>query len=126
MTPHTITPAARAVCHCKAKAGSRRSTWGLYTQTRLSSLLRSNLDLLLKTTWFHSAADHSKGRRRWVGVKGSTHNGRRDPKRPSARCLRMVRKDSRAPSEGDTCAWRATDESIGCTRAFLMMWWSSR
>ncbi|GFT70689.1 uncharacterized protein NPIL_301691 [Nephila pilipes] len=60
-------------------------------------------------TWFHSAAvqfpraHHSKRRRRWVGVKGSTLNGRRDPKCPSARCLRMVREDTGAPSEGATC-----------------------
>ncbi|GFV38206.1 hypothetical protein TNCV_4791921 [Trichonephila clavipes] len=45
----------------------------------------------LKTTWFHSAVvqfprprHHSKRRRRWVGVKGSTRNGYRDLKCPSA------------------------------------------
>ncbi|GFX52784.1 uncharacterized protein TNCV_3719741 [Trichonephila clavipes] len=67
----------------------------------LSSLLRLNLDSSLKTTWFHSAAvqfprarNHSKRRRQWEGnIKGNTLNGRRDPKCPSARCLRMVRED---------------------------------
>ncbi|GFW67220.1 hypothetical protein TNCV_2359301 [Trichonephila clavipes] len=46
-------------------------------------MLTLNLDLSLKTTWFHSAAvrfprpwHHCKRRRRWVGVKGSTRNGR--------------------------------------------------
>ncbi|GFX30646.1 hypothetical protein TNCV_4861701 [Trichonephila clavipes] len=29
-------------------------------------------------------------------------------------------------SEGTTCAWMADDEAIGCTRAFLTMWRSSR
>ncbi|PRD31920.1 UNVERIFIED_CONTAM: hypothetical protein NCL1_22034 [Trichonephila clavipes] len=115
MAPHTITPAEEAVCRCKAKAGLRRSPRGLHKRTRLSSLLRLNPDFSLKTTWFHSAAvqfprarHHTKRRRRWVGVKGSTLNGRRDPKCPSARCLRMVREDTGAPNEGATC-----------TRAFL-------
>ncbi|GFV65718.1 e3 ubiquitin-protein ligase RNF13 [Trichonephila clavipes] len=82
MVLHTITPAMGALCRCKAKAGLRRSSRGLHTQTRLSSLLRLNLDSSLKTTWFHSAASqfsraghHSKRRCRWVGVKSSTRNG---------------------------------------------------
>ncbi|GFX25393.1 hypothetical protein TNCV_1423781 [Trichonephila clavipes] len=50
MAPNTITPAVGAVCHGKAKAGLRRSPRGLHTQTRLSSLLRLNLDSSLKTT----------------------------------------------------------------------------
>ncbi|GFW18052.1 uncharacterized protein TNCV_2281561 [Trichonephila clavipes] len=111
MTPHTITPVVGVVCRCKAKAGLRRSPRGLHTRTRLSSLLRLNLDSSLKTIWFHSAAvqfprarHQSKRRRRWVGVKGSTHNGPLDPKCPSARHLRMVREDTGAPNEGATCA----------------------
>ncbi|GFY29678.1 uncharacterized protein TNCV_1812581 [Trichonephila clavipes] len=111
MVPHTITPAVGAVCRCKAKAGLKHSLRGLHTRTRLSSLLRLNLDSPLKTTWFHSAAvqfprarNYSKQRRRRVGVKGNTRNGRRDPKRPSARRLRTVREDTGAPSEGATCA----------------------
>ncbi|GFX41757.1 hypothetical protein TNCV_388701 [Trichonephila clavipes] len=44
MAPHNTTPAVGAVCLCKAKAGLRRSARGLHTRTRLSSLLRSNLD----------------------------------------------------------------------------------
>ncbi|GFV35532.1 uncharacterized protein TNCV_3205631 [Trichonephila clavipes] len=90
MTPHTITSAVGVECCCKEKAGLRRSPRGLHT--RLSSLLR--LDSSLKTVWFHSAAaqfprarHHSTRMRRWVGVKGSTRNGRRDPKCPSARRL---------------------------------------
>ncbi|GFW19490.1 uncharacterized protein TNCV_1603841 [Trichonephila clavipes] len=122
-----------AVCCCKAKAGLRRSPPGLYTRTRLSTLLILNLDSSLKTSWFHSTAVlfprvglHSKRRRRWVGVKGSTRNGHRDPKCPSVRCLRMVREDTGAPNKGATCAWMAADEAVGCTRAFLTMWRSSR
>ncbi|GFT47232.1 uncharacterized protein TNCV_3748501 [Trichonephila clavipes] len=56
MAPYTITPAVGVVCRCKAKAGLRRSLRGLHTRTRLSSLLRLNLDSSLKTNWFHSAA----------------------------------------------------------------------
>ncbi|GFV44260.1 uncharacterized protein TNCV_754681 [Trichonephila clavipes] len=89
MGPFTITPAVGAVCCCKAKAGLRRSPRGLHTRTRLSSLLRLNLDSSLKTTQFHYAAvqfprsrHHSKRWRRWVGVKGSTRNGRSDPNSP--------------------------------------------
>ncbi|GFT21710.1 e3 ubiquitin-protein ligase RNF13 [Trichonephila clavipes] len=48
MAPHTITPAVGTGCRCKAKAGLRRSPWGLHTRTRLSSLLRLNLDSSLK------------------------------------------------------------------------------
>ncbi|GFX86736.1 uncharacterized protein TNCV_1409331 [Trichonephila clavipes] len=100
MAPHTITPAVGVVYRCKVKTGLRHSPRGLYTRTRLSSLLKLNLDSLRKTTWFHSAAvsfprawRHSKRRRRWVGVKDSTRNGCHDPKFPSARRLRMVRED---------------------------------
>ncbi|GFX77556.1 uncharacterized protein TNCV_4026061 [Trichonephila clavipes] len=82
----------------------------------------------LKTTWFHSTAiqfprarHHSKRRRRWVGVKGSTRNRCYDSKCPSARLFRMVREDTGAPSEGATCALMATDKAVGCIRAFLRM-----
>ncbi|GFX99888.1 uncharacterized protein TNCV_259251 [Trichonephila clavipes] len=129
MTFHTITPAVRAMCRCKAKAGLRGSPLGLHTRTRLSSLLRLNLDSSLKATLFHFAAvhfprarHHSKRRCRLVGVYGSTRNGHRDPKRPSARRLRMFREDTEVPNEGATCAWMAAEEAVGCTRAFLTMW----
>ncbi|GFX73068.1 uncharacterized protein TNCV_1704701 [Trichonephila clavipes] len=125
MAPHSITPAVGVVCHCKAKAGLRRSPRGLHTRTRLSSLLRSNLNSSLKTTWFHSTAvqfpraqHHSKRRSRWEGVKGSTRNGLRDPKCPSARHLRNVREDTGGPNEGVTCSWMVADEAVGCARTF--------
>ncbi|GFW06016.1 uncharacterized protein TNCV_4478101 [Trichonephila clavipes] len=133
MTPCTITPAVGAACYRKAKSGLRRSPRGLHTRTRLSSLLRLNLNLSLKTTWFHSAAvqfprarHHSKRRRRSVDIKGSSRKARRDPKCPSARRLRMVREDTGAPSQGATCAWMAAVEAVGCTRAFLTLWRFSR
>ncbi|GFT08410.1 uncharacterized protein TNCV_2751401 [Trichonephila clavipes] len=110
MALYNITPAVRVVCFCKIKAGLRRSPRGLHTRTRLSVLLSLNLDSSLKTTWFHSVAvqfprarHHSKLRLQCVGVKGSTRNGCRDPKCPSARHLRMVRKDTGFPNEGATC-----------------------
>ncbi|GFX16822.1 uncharacterized protein TNCV_2518011 [Trichonephila clavipes] len=58
MAPHTITPAVGVVCRCISKAGLRHSPRSLHTRTRLSSLLRLNLDSSLKTTWFHSSAVH--------------------------------------------------------------------
>ncbi|GFX81559.1 histone acetyltransferase p300 [Trichonephila clavipes] len=67
------------------------------------------------------AGHHSKRRRRWVAVNGSTRNGRRDPKCPSARCIHMIREDTGAPNECATCAWMVADEAVGCTRAFLTM-----
>ncbi|GFU59628.1 uncharacterized protein TNCV_3185991 [Trichonephila clavipes] len=133
MAPHTITPAVGAVWRFKAKAELRRLPRGLHTRTRLLSLLRLNLDSSLKAIWFLSAAvqfprawHHSKRRRRWVGVKGSTRIGHRDSKCPPARRLRMVREDTGAPSEGATCVWMADDKAVGCTLAFLTMWLSSQ
>ncbi|GFX52785.1 uncharacterized protein TNCV_3719751 [Trichonephila clavipes] len=74
------------------------------------------------TVQFPRAWNHSKRRRQWEGnVKGNTLNGRRNPKCPSARRLRMVRKDTGAPSEGATCAWMAADDAVCCMRAFLMI-----
>ncbi|GFU58109.1 uncharacterized protein TNCV_3834921 [Trichonephila clavipes] len=126
MAPHTLTSVGGMVCHCKEKSGFRHSPLDFHTRTRLSSLLRLNLDSSLKTAWFHStvvqfprAWHYSKPRRRWVGVKGSTRNRHRVLKCPSARRLRMVREDTGTPNEGATCAF-------GCTRAFLTMWRSSR
>ncbi|GFX42969.1 uncharacterized protein TNCV_4058921 [Trichonephila clavipes] len=103
MALHTITSAVGAVCRCKAKAGLRRSPRGLRTRTRLTSLLRLNLDSSLKTTWFYSAAVQFLPRR-----------------------LRTVREDAGALSETATCAWMAADEAVGCTWALLTMWRSSR
>ncbi|GFW66052.1 uncharacterized protein TNCV_588781 [Trichonephila clavipes] len=104
MAPHTLTPAVGAVYSCKAKAGLRRSPRGLHTRTRLSSLLRLNLDSSLKMTWFHSAAvqfpraGHPfKCRCRWVAVKGSTRNGCRDPKCPSAKAPSYGSRRHRGP-----------------------------
>ncbi|GFX91564.1 e3 ubiquitin-protein ligase RNF13 [Trichonephila clavipes] len=56
IAPHIITPAVGVMCCCKAKAELMRSPRGLHTRTRLSSLLRLNLDSTLKTTWFLSPA----------------------------------------------------------------------
>ncbi|GFU57317.1 uncharacterized protein TNCV_3635031 [Trichonephila clavipes] len=133
IAPHTITPAVGAVCRCKAKTGLKRSPRGLHTRTRLSSLLRLNLDSSLKTTRFHSAPVQfprvrhcSERRRRLVGVKGSTRKGHRDPKRHSARHRRMFQEDTGAPNESATCVWMAAVEAVDCTRAFLTMWRSSR
>ncbi|GFT49667.1 uncharacterized protein TNCV_3368051 [Trichonephila clavipes] len=131
MTPHTITLAVTVVCRCKAKAGLRCSPRGLHTRTRLSSLLRLNLDSSLKRIWFHSAAvqfprawHHYKRRHRWVGVKDSARNGHHYPKCPSAWRLRMVREDTGTVIEGAYCAWMAADETVCCMHASLTMWWS--
>ncbi|GFU79319.1 uncharacterized protein TNCV_2138421 [Trichonephila clavipes] len=133
MARHTFTLTVKAVCRCKEKAGLRRSPRAPHTRTRLSSMLRLKLDSSLRTTGFHSASvqfycawHHSKRRHRWVGVKGSTHNGHRGRKYPSARRLRMLREATEAPIEDATCAWTAGDEAVGWTRAFLTMWRSSR
>ncbi|GFW36252.1 uncharacterized protein TNCV_4931141 [Trichonephila clavipes] len=128
MAPHSIATAVGAVCRGKAKAGLRRSPRDLHTRTRLSSLLRLNLDSSLKTTWFHPAAVQfprarypSKRRFQWVGVKGNSSNGHHDPKCPSARRLCMVREGTGTPSEDTTGTWMAADKAVGCTPAFLTM-----
>ncbi|GFX27649.1 uncharacterized protein TNCV_107471 [Trichonephila clavipes] len=130
MAPHTITQAVAAVCRCKAKAGLRRSPRCPHTRTRLSSLLRLNLDsrASLKTTWFHSAAikfprawRHSKPRHRGVGVKGSVRNGCRYPKRPSARRLRMVRETQRQLGKVLPVPGWWPMKQLVFTRAFLMI-----
>ncbi|GFX44492.1 uncharacterized protein TNCV_4713181 [Trichonephila clavipes] len=72
-----------------------------------------------RSVQFPRVRHHSKRRRRWVGVKGSTRNGRRDPKYPSARHLRMVREDTAAPNEGATCAWMTTDGALAVRVHFL-------
>ncbi|GFU33425.1 uncharacterized protein TNCV_4362451 [Trichonephila clavipes] len=86
----------------------------------------SGARFLLLFHWVSHARHHSKRRRQWVGVKGSTRNGRRNPKCPSARCLRMIREDRGDPSEGAPCSWMAADEAVGCTRLFSTMWMSSQ
>ncbi|GFV54855.1 hypothetical protein TNCV_3683801 [Trichonephila clavipes] len=44
-----------------------------------------------------SCAAPPRRRRRWVGVKDSTRNGRHDPKCPSGRRLRMIQEDTGTP-----------------------------
>ncbi|GFU86599.1 uncharacterized protein TNCV_3839851 [Trichonephila clavipes] len=107
--------------------------WGSGRSRKSSNSAETVLRHPICTTWFPSTAvqfprvwHHSKRRRRWVSVKGSTPNLRHDPKCPLARQLHMVREDTEASSEGATCAWIAADEAVGCTRAFLTMWRSSR
>ncbi|GFY05031.1 uncharacterized protein TNCV_561631 [Trichonephila clavipes] len=127
MTTHTITPAVGEVCRGKEKAGLRRSPRGLHTRTRLSSLLRLNLDSPLNTTWSHSDAVQFPCLRyhwrcQWVRVKATTRIECHDPKCPSARRLSMVREDTCAPREDATYAWMAAVEAVGCTRSLLTMW----
>ncbi|GFY07839.1 e3 ubiquitin-protein ligase RNF13 [Trichonephila clavipes] len=54
METHTIILAVREMSRYKAKSRLRRSPSVLHKRTRLSSLLRLNLDSSLKLTWFHS------------------------------------------------------------------------
>ncbi|GFW04045.1 uncharacterized protein TNCV_2051611 [Trichonephila clavipes] len=53
--------------------------------------------LIIPTVQFPHVRHHSKRRRQWVGFKGSSRNGHRDPKCPSARRLNMVREDTEGP-----------------------------
>ncbi|GFV73404.1 uncharacterized protein TNCV_3389201 [Trichonephila clavipes] len=134
MAPHAITPAVEVVCHCKAKAGLRRSPRGLHTRTRLSSLLRLSLDSSQKTTWFSIPLQSS------FLVRCTTPNGGVDgwasraahvmgaviPNVLQPSAFVWFEKTQGAPSEGATCAWIAADEEVGCSRAFLMKWRSSQ
>ncbi|GFU24539.1 uncharacterized protein TNCV_2264911 [Trichonephila clavipes] len=64
-------------------------------------------------------------------MSGTTPNRGNDGSAPRSQmsfnqALPMVREDTGAPSEGAISAWMAADEAVGCTRAFLIMWWSFR
>ncbi|GFV57275.1 hypothetical protein TNCV_2822921 [Trichonephila clavipes] len=79
-------------------------------------------------TWFpsvaflsHLAQHYSKQRRRWVRIIGSACNGCRYTRCPSARRLAMVRKDTRAHSEGAACVWTVANEASRYTRGCRMM-----
>ncbi|GFV69609.1 uncharacterized protein TNCV_4507241 [Trichonephila clavipes] len=92
-----------------------------------------NLDSSLKTTWFHLVAvqlhrarHHSKRRRQWLSIIGSTRNGLHDTRCPSARHLAMVPEDTGARCENSACVWTAANEAVGSTGACHMMWQSSR
>ncbi|GFV21075.1 e3 ubiquitin-protein ligase RNF13 [Trichonephila clavipes] len=132
MTPHTITPAMEAVRRCKAKAGLRRSARRLQTRTRLSSLPRLNLDSSIKTTWFLSVAVQFL-------VRGTTQNRGIDGWASRAAHVMGTAIPNVLPgafvwfekTQGPLMkvlpvpGWTA-DEAVGCTRAFLTMWWSSQ
>ncbi|GFU27942.1 uncharacterized protein TNCV_3153071 [Trichonephila clavipes] len=133
MAPHTITPAVGAVCRCKTKAGLRRfTTESPHTNTivitaEIESGFVTKDDLVpFRCSPFSSFMAPLQTEASMGGCQESTRNGRRDPRCPSARRLRMVRENTGAPSEGATCAWMAVDEEVGCTRAYLTMWRSSR
>ncbi|GFS60421.1 uncharacterized protein TNCV_946801 [Trichonephila clavipes] len=83
--------------------------------------------------WFHSAAvqfprarPHAKRRCRWVGVKGSIHNRRRDPKCPSARRLRIVREDTEPPVKVLLVPGYGPMKHLDVRVHFLRWGWSSR
>ncbi|GFX72918.1 uncharacterized protein TNCV_1698151 [Trichonephila clavipes] len=106
MAPHTITPAVGAVCHCKANAGLRCSPQGLHTRTS-GFVTKDDLVPFRCSPVFSCVAPLQT-------------------EALIARRLRILREDTGAPSEDATCAWMAADEAVGCTRAFLTMWRSSR
>ncbi|GFV90545.1 hypothetical protein TNCV_2222611 [Trichonephila clavipes] len=96
MPPYTITPAVIAVCRCDLV---------LFHYSPVSSCMAP------------LQVEASMG-----GVKGSTRNGRYDPKCPSARCLRMVHEDTGAPSVGAAYASIEPDETFDRTCAIYTMW----
>ncbi|GFV72232.1 uncharacterized protein TNCV_636941 [Trichonephila clavipes] len=117
---HIITLAVEAVCQCKEKVGLTLTERDFHTGTRLTSLLRLNMDYSHKTTGFNSAAvqlppaqHHSNWRHRWIVVKSSTSNRRRNPICPSSRRLLMVQENTGNPSAGATCVWMTVDEAVG-------------
>ncbi|GFW02430.1 hypothetical protein TNCV_1733451 [Trichonephila clavipes] len=96
---HTITTAVRAVCRCKEKAGLRRTLQGIHFQKRLSSLLRLNLESLLKMTWFHSAADQ------FPRVCGTNPKGGVDGWESRAAYVLGVKGSSRVGRQGQHTCW---------------------
>ncbi|GFX32838.1 uncharacterized protein TNCV_889741 [Trichonephila clavipes] len=117
---------------------TQQSKLGIETRSSLSNHVSDNISNVQfceltssKSVWRPGSIPLQSS----VLVRGTTPNGggdewtpnaARDPKCPSARRIRMVREDTGARSEGATCAWMVADEAVGCTRAFLTMWWFTR
>ncbi|GFU58386.1 uncharacterized protein TNCV_57981 [Trichonephila clavipes] len=127
MAPHTITPALGVVCRYKAKAGLRRSPRGLHTRTQLSSLLILNLDLSLKTTCLHFTVVQ------FPEVGGTTSNRGVDGR--ALKATHVMGATITNVLQPGSFVWfekeqellvKAADETVSCTGAFFMMWWSSR
>ncbi|GFW63641.1 hypothetical protein TNCV_4329291 [Trichonephila clavipes] len=112
LAAHTIASAVVVVA-VKAKAGLRRSphTNTIVITAEIESGLVAKDDLVP----FHCSAVSScvaplqTRRRRWVDVKGSTRNGRRDPNVFQPGAFVWFGK-TQAPREGATCACVAADE----------------
>lgn len=63
-----------------------------------------------------------------MGVNGSTRNGRRETKCPSARRLEMVLAETGTCNDGATCLWMVDNEEVGSIRTVggsdgLVYWW---
>ncbi|GFV64873.1 hypothetical protein TNCV_3847381 [Trichonephila clavipes] len=123
VAPHTITPAVRTVCCCKAKGRIEAFPMGSLHTNAIESGFVAKGDLVpFCCSLVSSCATPLQTKTLMGGARGNTCNGCRDPKCPSARCLHMVREDTEAPNEVATCDWMAVDEAVDCTCAFLTMW----
>ncbi|GFX99521.1 e3 ubiquitin-protein ligase RNF13 [Trichonephila clavipes] len=99
MAPHTITSVVGAVFRCKAKRGLMRLPRVLHIRTRLSSLLRLNVDsraakddlVPFRYRPVSSCAAPLQAKMSTGGLQGQ-----RDHKCPSAWFLRMVLEDTGA------------------------------
>ncbi|GFV08725.1 hypothetical protein TNCV_1851211 [Trichonephila clavipes] len=86
MTPYTTTPGVTAVCRCKAKAGLKRSPRSSHTRHDCHHCLNCESDSSFKMTCcsIPSSVTPFKRRSWWVIVIGSTRNGSRETRCPSA------------------------------------------
>ncbi|GFW43173.1 hypothetical protein TNCV_1349371 [Trichonephila clavipes] len=110
---------------------SQRPFGSIFAQSVLSGALLYGRNMLTKfivcrssiygdvMIQFLRARHHSKPRHRWVGVKGRTHNGRRDPKCPTARRFRLVREDTDVSNER-CCACMEADEARVAVRVHFL------
>ncbi|GFT50590.1 hypothetical protein TNCV_551801 [Trichonephila clavipes] len=71
----------------------------------------------LRCSPIRHARHHSKRRHQWMGVIGTTLNGCRDTRCPSARRLEMVREDTWVLNKRAAYVWTAVNEAIGSKRA---------
>ncbi|GFX65436.1 hypothetical protein TNCV_399871 [Trichonephila clavipes] len=118
MALHTITPIVGVVLRCKMKARLRRSPRGLHIQKRFKTVRKLNLDLSLKSTWFHFnhlVNDITHDTSPNGGVGGWISLAARVMTAVTARRLAMVREDTGARSEG------AAYEKVVNARALRVM-----
>ncbi|GFS76519.1 uncharacterized protein TNCV_1621351 [Trichonephila clavipes] len=102
MAPYTFTPAVGVVCRCKSKAGLRRSPRGLHTRNTINITAEIEAGFVAKDDLVPFLCS------------------------PVSSCVAPLRTKASILKGLSIYDWMAADEAVGCRRAFLTMWRSSR